>query len=96
MSHRAANGRVTTTANQGTKDIFITWAGFVKQLKTNFGDIDAQHNAVRALQALRQKGSAVAYTAKFQQHASLTNWGDEAICDQYYTGLKDHVKDEIS
>jgi hypothetical protein len=26
----------------------------------------------------------------------LTNWGDEAICDQYYKGLKDHVKDEIS
>ncbi|OBT40371.1 hypothetical protein VE00_09197 [Pseudogymnoascus sp. WSF 3629] len=26
----------------------------------------------------------------------FTQEGDEAICDQYYMGLKDHVKDEIS
>jgi hypothetical protein len=96
MAHRAADGRVTTTANQGTKDIFISWSGFVKQLRANFGDVDARRNAVRALEALRQRGSAVSYTAEFQQHATLTNWGDEAICDQYYKGLKDHVKDEIS
>ena len=82
--------------SQGTKDIFISWAGFVKQLRINFGDVDARRNAVRALEALKQKGSAVAYTAEFQQHAPLTNWGEEAICDRYYKGLKDHVKDEIS
>lgn len=96
MTHRAADGRVTTTANQGTKDIFLSWTGFVKQLKANFGDLDERRNAVRSIQALKQKGSAVTYTAEFQQHATLTNWGDEAICDQYYMGLKDHVKDEIA
>ncbi|KFY90765.1 hypothetical protein V500_04970 [Pseudogymnoascus sp. VKM F-4518 (FW-2643)] len=96
MAHRAADGRVTTTAKDSTKSIFVSWTGFVKQLKANFGDLDARRNAVRAIQALKQKGSAVTYTAEFQQHATLTNWGDEAICDQYYMGLKDHVKDEIS
>lgn len=96
MSHRATDGRVTTSANQGTRDIFVSWAGFLKQLKANFGDLDARRNAVRAIQALRQRGSAVTYTAEFQQHATLTQWGDEAICDQYYMGLKDHVKDEIA
>ena len=96
MSHRATDGRVNTAASASTKELFLNWSGFVKQLKANFGDIDARRNAVRSIQALKQRGSAVTYTAEFQQHATLTNWGDEAICDQYYMGLKDHVKDEIS
>ncbi|ELR05657.1 hypothetical protein GMDG_07500 [Pseudogymnoascus destructans 20631-21] len=36
------------------------------------------------------------FNKEVEQHATLTNWGDEAICDQFYAGLKDHVKDEIS
>jgi hypothetical protein len=51
---------------------------------------------VRALESLRQKGLAVVYTAEFQQHAPLTNWGDKAIYNYYYKGLKDYVKDKIS
>ncbi|ELR02084.1 hypothetical protein GMDG_05244 [Pseudogymnoascus destructans 20631-21] len=96
INHRTPDGKCNTLASQGTKEIFVSWNGFLKTLKANFGDIDERRNTVRALQALKQRGSAVAYTAEFQQHATLTNWGDEAICDQFYAGLKDHVKDEIS
>ncbi|ELR05695.1 hypothetical protein GMDG_07538 [Pseudogymnoascus destructans 20631-21] len=96
MNYRTPDGKCNTLASQGTKEIFVSWNGFLKTLKANFRDIDERRNAVRALQALKQRRSAVAYTAEFQQHATLTNWGDEAICDQFYAGLKDHVKDEIS
>ncbi|ELR07900.1 hypothetical protein GMDG_08548 [Pseudogymnoascus destructans 20631-21] len=74
MNHRTPDGKCNTLASQGTKEIFVSWNGFLKTLKANFGDIDERQNA----------------------HATLTNWGDEAICDQFYAGLKDHVKDEIS
>ncbi|ELR05335.1 hypothetical protein GMDG_07318 [Pseudogymnoascus destructans 20631-21] len=79
MNHRTPDEKCNTSTSQGTKEIFVSWNGFLKTLK-----------------ALKQRGSAVAYTAEFQQHATLTNWGEEAICDQFYAGLKDHVKDEIS
>jgi hypothetical protein len=43
--HRTTAGQVATTATQGTKDIFLTWNGFVKGLKLNFGDADEKRTA---------------------------------------------------
>ena len=40
ITHCIVDGRVTTSANQSTKDIFISQAGFVKQLRINFRDVN--------------------------------------------------------
>jgi len=73
-------------------ETFHTWAGFVKALNENFGDIDQKRTAVLGLQGLKQKGSVITYT----QHALRVNFNDEALYKQYYVGLKDMVKDEIA
>ncbi|ELR03655.1 hypothetical protein GMDG_08925, partial [Pseudogymnoascus destructans 20631-21] len=59
MGHRNPDGKVNNKAAKDTQEIFLSWGGFVRQLKSNFGDVDARRNAVRALEALKQKGSAV-------------------------------------
>ena len=70
FTHRTSTGQVTTEASATTKEIFLTWKGFVKNLKLNFGDPDEKRTATQNLQKLRQIGSAIAYTALFQQYAS--------------------------
>jgi hypothetical protein len=37
-----------------------------------FGTLDEKGEAVRALKALKQKGSAVAYTREFKRYSALT------------------------
>jgi hypothetical protein len=96
LGNRAANGGVSTAMKEETKEIFRTFKGFKQKIASVFGDIDPKRNAERALRSLRQTGSAVNYTAQFQQHKVKTGWNDEALQAQYYQGLKDSVKDEIS
>ena len=48
-----------------TIKIFQTWDGFLEEIKTNFGVIDEHKEAERAIESLRQKGSATAYTRDF-------------------------------
>ena len=38
----------------------------------------------------------VTYTAEFQQYSGQTDWNDDTLKDQYYKGLKDSIKDEIT
>jgi hypothetical protein len=96
LGNRAANGGVSSAMKEETKEIFRTFRGFKEKLTSVFGDIDPRRNAERALRSLRQTGSAVNYTAQFQQHKVKTGWNDEALQAQYYQGLKDSVKDELS
>jgi hypothetical protein len=96
MQHRNSEGLCTSGASKATQAIFVNWKGFIKQLNANFGDIDVKRTAMTTLTKLKQSGSAVSYTAVFQQYAHQTNWNDDALCHQYYTGLKDYVKDEMS
>lgn len=73
-----------------------TLSGFVEGLTTTFGEIDGAKKAAIALQTLRQKGSAATYTAEFQRHSTKLSWNDGALMHQYYRGLKEHVKDDLS
>lgn len=75
--------------------IFETWDGFVSEIKANFGVTDERREAERAIESLRQKGSATSYTRDFQRYSTKTEWGDEALRYQYRKGLKDFVKDEL-
>jgi hypothetical protein len=73
-----------------------TLSGFVEGLTITFGEIDGAKKAAIALQTLRQKGSAATYTAEFQRHSTKLSWNDGALMHQYYRGLKEHVKDDLS
>jgi hypothetical protein len=95
MKHANPKGQCTTAMQQGTIEIFGTYKGFVKRIKATFGEIDEERQAERAVQTLRQRGSAATYTAEFQRHAIKTGWNDDALRAQYYRGLKDAVKDEL-
>ena len=48
------------------------------------------------MRLLEQKGSAVEYLAKFRQIAMKTAFDDDALMSQFYEGLKEAVKDELS
>lgn len=61
-----------------------------------FGDPDEVATAERQLYSLRQRGSATGYVADFTRLAALVNWNDEALCAQFYRGLKDSIKDELA
>jgi hypothetical protein len=78
-----------------TIKIFATWKGFVDEIKANFGVTDERKEAERAIESLKQRGSATAYTRDFQRYSTKTEWGDEALRYQYRKGLKDFVKDEL-
>ena len=69
---------------------------FCRELKNTFGDPDEIATAERQLYALRQKGSVTSYMAEFMRFAVLVKWNDEAKAAQFYRGLKDGIKDELS
>ncbi|PNP57198.1 hypothetical protein FNYG_15275 [Fusarium nygamai] len=81
--------------DQETQNIFSHWDNFEKALEENFGVVNEERQAAAELFALKQHKSCAAYSAKFRQLASKTDWDDEALMEMYYRGLKDEVKDEL-
>ena len=79
-----------------TNKIFISLEKFKKQIRIMFEIINQKRTAECEICNIVQKGAAVTYTANFQRHAAYMNWDDTALTAQYYKGLKDFVKDEIS
>jgi len=69
---------------------------FTTELLKNLGDPDRIRTLTRDLQNLTQSGSASDYTARFYQISSYLSWNDNALRDQYYTGLKPAVKDALA
>ena len=52
--------------------------------------------ADRDLRVLRQRTSAAAYRAEFSILAAKVGWNDDALASQFYRGLKDQVRTEIT
>jgi hypothetical protein len=52
--------------------------------------------ADRNLRVLRQRTSAAAYRAEFSILAARVGWNDNALASQFYRGLKDQVRTEIT
>lgn len=77
---------------------FRSFAAFVSELRRVFGPIDAVTAAVTALEALQYSDVTKAnrYTIDFNQHSYRTGWNDPALARQYYKGLPDRLKDEIT
>src|SRR5690349_15665859 len=79
-----------------TKQIFRSFAGFKKEIRRVYGDIDEKKTAVRHLFNLKQTGSAIAYATEFQRHATKTGWDTEALISHYLKGLKEFIKDDMA
>jgi hypothetical protein len=82
--------------NEDTDQIFASYAAFRKKISAIYGEIDEERTAERKLRRLGQKGSAGKYTAEFRQVTAKLQWEDQPLIAQYYSGLKDRVKDEIA
>ena len=79
-----------------TNAVLGTWDGFERRISQVFGDIDEERSAERHLSSLRQRESVGLYAAEFQQYCGRVSWNDAAQMKQFYDGLKENVKDEVS
>ena len=79
-----------------TNEIFTSLEEFKKQIRIVFGTINQKRTAECKICNIVQKGAAVTYAANFQRHTAYMNWDDTALTAQYYKGLKNFIKDEIS
>lgn len=96
QNNMTIEGKVTKGARLFTQEVCVSFATFKKKLQEVFGDIDEKHLATQRLLSLRQRTSAAAYHAEFQQHSAKVQWGDEALMARFYDGLKDRVKDDMA
>ncbi|GAA6045108.1 hypothetical protein JCM8097_008499 [Rhodosporidiobolus ruineniae] len=69
---------------------------FSDLLITTWGDPDRQAADDRRLRQLRQTGSAAVYASEFRRLSLALGWGDVALRSQFYEGLKEELKDELS
>lgn len=79
-----------------TQAIFDNANKFWDKLRETFGNPDEKRAAERQMLSLRQKGSAGGYAADFKRISARLDWGEEALLVQFYSGLRDNVKDELS
>ena len=77
---------------------FLTFPMFLKELWRLFGPRDPVADATNVLESLKYKNStkAARYTIEFNRHSRHTGWNETALSHQYYKGLPDRLKDEIS
>ena len=80
--------------NDNTVEVTQNYSNIKNKLRQV--DFDKEHLAERRMQSLRQTGSAADYASKFQQLAAQTQWGAVPLVAQFYKGLKDKVKDNVT
>lgn len=79
-----------------TKKLFKDYESLFDEMEDVFDNGNEAIEAERDIRALRQKTSAAKYRADFQILASKIEWNDEALASQFYRGLKDRVREEIT
>jgi Retrotransposon gag protein/Zinc knuckle len=76
-------------------EVIEDYSVFRTKLKQLFGIANKVPLAERAIQNLRQTGSAADYAAKFEHYAVQLGWGDVALKRMYTQGLKRFVREEL-
>ena len=79
-----------------TNEIFDQFSGFKKHIWVLFEDIDIKWTMKWTLMNLQQWESAATYAAEFQRIAFKTEWEDVSLTAQFYRGLKNSVKNDIT
>ena len=74
------------------------WAEFSKELWTHFRPANLTRAVEMELQHLTMAGNTRLsdYLVHFNMLASRVEWGDAALCFQFYNGLPDWLKDQIA
>lgn len=73
------------------------WDVFKAEFVTAFYDPDETRSAAHKMRELKQRRSAAEYVAEFRELVAILGWTEEAqLRHQFYQGLKDHVKDDLS
>jgi hypothetical protein len=88
--------KTPTEQSLETRTIFANFDTFKQAMVSMFGDLAKDRRAAGELLLLRQTGSVIGYTAKFQQLYAKAGWDDKASVDQFYRGLNNRIKDQIS
>lgn len=72
------------------------WGAFKDSFNLMFGDPNEERTAANQLRALTQTRGADDYASEFRNLISILGWEDDGqLRDNYYQGLKDHVKDTM-
>ena len=76
-----------------------TWANnyneLISELWTNFSPFNIEANTENELEWLKMHDNqkVAKYIVSFQQLSFKVNWGDTALCCQFYNRLPGHIKD---
>src|SRR5260370_40764120 len=75
-----------------------SWMEFVKELQTHFRPTNPTGVVEAELRHLTMSSRAhlSKYLVRFNTLASRVEWGDAALCFQFYDGLPDQLKDQIA
>ena len=79
-----------------TNKIFDQFNDFKRHIWVLFEDINAEWTVKQTLMNLQQWESAATYTVKFQRIAFKTEWEDVSLTAQFYRGLKNSIKNNIT
>lgn len=79
-----------------TRKIFHDYDEFENKLNDLYGIPNEEVYADRHIRQLRQTTSVSLYASEFQGYAADLEWNDAALRSQFYLGLKDTVKSELS
>jgi hypothetical protein len=61
-----------------------------------FDDGDLRSRSVAVLCKLEQTGSVAEYATNFEVHSVHMGYNDVVLCDAFYFGLKDKIKDLLT
>ena len=68
---------------------------FKEEIKKIYGELNEEKAAEDRLERLTQTASASAYSTLFRRDAFRVNWGEAALKNKFYRGLKPKVKDKL-
>lgn len=73
----------------------LTWKDFQLEFLKNFSDSDVKETSRQKLKALKQSGPATSYATDFKKYSMYLSWGDEALRQAFFDGLKLDVQDRL-
>ena len=75
-----------------------SYVEFVLELRANFGPYDPVRDTESELKCLHMKDNQriTKYLVDFSHLAAICQWGEPALCHQFYHGLPACIKDEIT
>lgn len=84
-----------TAINDNERQILENYEKFEESLRSIYGHVNEEQEAIQQMTHLKQTGSASTYGSMFVQISSVLDWDPQPLMEYFYQGLKDEVKDEL-